>query len=153
MRRWWCWTKQESFVWRVTRFGWDEEDRPLCDGERLGKAIFISKLERTILMEEICWRQISRVLWLQEDDKCNLFHWVAYSNRRIISTDFYLVDGVVVSFNSIVISHNLYTKQFTWRSKLDDFPFATLEKEETLGFERPFEENRVWERVRALEWW
>lgn len=75
----------------------------MYDGERLGKAMLISKLERMILMEEICWRQISRVLWLQESDKCKFFHRVAYSNRRIFSIDSFSVDGIV-SFYSVVIS-------------------------------------------------
>jgi len=35
----------------------------------LKKAEVIKELERCILMEEVSWRQKSRVLWLKEGDK------------------------------------------------------------------------------------
>jgi len=46
-----------------------EEGRALGGEELLKKAEVIKELERCILMEEVSWRQKSRVLWLKEGDK------------------------------------------------------------------------------------
>jgi hypothetical protein len=47
-----------------------EEDRALGVEERMKKVEVLSELERSTLMEEVCWRQKFRVLWLREGDKC-----------------------------------------------------------------------------------
>ena len=39
-----------------------EETRPLSDVEKLEKEQLTSKLEKTTLLEEICWRQKSQIL-------------------------------------------------------------------------------------------
>jgi len=46
-----------------------EKGRALGGEEPLKKAEVIKELERCILMEEVSWRQKSRVLWLKEGDK------------------------------------------------------------------------------------
>ena len=46
-------------------------------------------------LEETCWRQKSRVLWLQEgDDNTKFFHRMANSNRRRNYVNGLEVDGV-----------------------------------------------------------
>jgi hypothetical protein len=62
------------------------------------KAEIVSELERSTLMEEVSWRQKSRVLWLREGDKCTkFFHIMANSNRRRNTIDSLLIDGTIPS--------------------------------------------------------
>jgi hypothetical protein len=50
-----------------------EEERALCEEEKLRKDKIISDLEMAITLEEISWMQKSRALWLREWDKCTSF--------------------------------------------------------------------------------
>lgn len=64
-------------------------------------------LERTNLMEEICWRQKLRALWLKEGAKClKYIHWMANSHRRNNSINSFYVDGVI-SLDPLVISNHV----------------------------------------------
>ena len=56
------------------------------------------ELEKTSLLEEICWRQKSRVLCIREGDKnTKFFHRIANSHRRFNSIDRLMVDGELSS--------------------------------------------------------
>jgi hypothetical protein len=47
-------------------------------------------------MEEMSWRQKSRVLWLSKDDKfTKIFHKMANSNRRKNSIDSLLIGNTI----------------------------------------------------------
>jgi len=64
--------------------------------EKLEKDKLCIEIEKTILLEEISWRQKSRVLWLREgDNNTKLLLRMANSNRR--SNESLLVDGVLSS--------------------------------------------------------
>jgi hypothetical protein len=73
-----------------------EVERGLDSEDLLRRSSIASELERTILQEEISWRQKSRVLWLQAGDKCTkFFHQIANSNRRSNSIESLSVNGSV----------------------------------------------------------
>jgi len=56
---------------------------PLTNEEILEKDWLHTKLEKVTLMEEICWRQKSKALWIREGDRnSKLFHRTANSHRR-----------------------------------------------------------------------
>jgi hypothetical protein len=62
-----------------------ETKRALDPEKKLSKSLISSDLEKITLQEEISLRQKSRVLWLEEGDKCTkFFHRLANSNRRSI---------------------------------------------------------------------
>jgi hypothetical protein len=75
-----------------------EGSRALVDGELLKKSEIVSELERCSLMDEVSWRQKSRVTWLKEGDKCTkLFHSIANSNKRYNSMDSLLIGDSISS--------------------------------------------------------
>jgi len=80
-----------------------EEECGLAPEEKVMKCLVISDLEKTILQEEISWRQKSRVLWLKEGDKCTkYFLCVANSNRRFNSIESLSVNGSVSSVQLVI---------------------------------------------------
>jgi hypothetical protein len=73
-----------------------EEERVLSEEEKLRKDTIINDLGRTTLLEEVSWRQKSRVLWLREGGECTKFFYrVANSNRRNNSIEQLVVNGTV----------------------------------------------------------
>ena len=72
--------------------------RSLTVEERLELDRIRGELEKASLLEEICWRQKSRVLCIREGDRnTKFFHRVANSHRRVNSIDSLMVDGVLSS--------------------------------------------------------
>ena len=52
------------------------------------------ELEKATILEEICWRQKSRVLYVKEGDRnTKIFHRIANSHRMVNSIDRLMVDG------------------------------------------------------------
>lgn len=61
------------------------------------KKAVVDELEKITLMEEILWRQKSRVLWLKEGDECSkFFHCMANFHRRIMQLRLFMM--VITSF-------------------------------------------------------
>jgi hypothetical protein len=61
--------RKTSLAATVKRLDEIEDDRHLSDIEHAQRDQAKAELEKTLLMEEICWRQKSRSLWLKEGDK------------------------------------------------------------------------------------
>ena len=56
------------------------------------------ELEKATLLEEICWRQKSRVLYIRERDlNTKFFHRIANSHRRVNFIDRLMVGGKLSS--------------------------------------------------------
>ena len=71
-----------------------EESRDLTGEEMAQKDKTIEELEKSLLMEEICWRQKSRSLRLREGDRnTRFFHHTTNSHRRHNTIERLAVDG------------------------------------------------------------
>jgi hypothetical protein len=73
-----------------------ESESSLSDEERLRREECKIELEKVVHMEEVSWRQKSRVLWLKEgDNNTKFFHKMANSHRRYNYMERVEVDGAV----------------------------------------------------------
>jgi hypothetical protein len=135
-----------------------EEDRALDSTELTKKGEVSRELEACFLMEEISWRQKSRILWLKEGDKCSKFvHSMANSHRRYNSINSLMIEGNLTS-NQVVISEHIvkfYQKLFEercqWRLRMDGLVFDQILDHEVDWLEREFEEEEVRKVVMAME--
>ena len=134
-----------------------EAERGLSSEEKLRKSLVISELENVVLQEEISWRQKSRILWLNEGDKCTkFFHRVANSNKRYNSIESLSINGSVSSDQSVIREHaahfyeTLFEEQYSWRPSLDNLAFDSLAEDEASSLELPFLEREVFEVVKGM---
>ena len=75
-----------------------KESRNLMEEEKLDLERIQGELEKASLLEEICWRQKSRVLCIRKGDRnTKFFHRIANSNKRFNSIDRLMVDGELSS--------------------------------------------------------
>ena len=98
--------------------------------ERVEMGRIRDELEKANLLEEICWRQKSRVLCVREGDRnTKFFHHIANSHRRVNSIDRLMVDGVLSSDLAAIADcisqfyRQLYFEDVAHRPVLDDVDF------------------------------
>ena len=82
-----------------------EETQPLTAEEKLNQINLRTKIEKLTLLEEISWRQKSRVLHLREGDaSTNFFHRMTDSNRRNNGIESLMVDGILSSDQGRIVN-------------------------------------------------
>jgi hypothetical protein len=135
-----------------------EEVRRLSEEEKERRRLLASDLEASLLQEEISWRQKSRVKWLKEGDKCTkFFHQVANANRRNNSIESLLVNGYSISDPASIGEHvvsyydSLFSEPLSWKPRLDNLEFDSLNGEEASSLEEPFEEREVREVIKGMD--
>ena len=126
-----------------------EESRILTVEEKLDKERIRGELEKMTL-EEISWRQKSRVFCIKEGDRnTKFFHRMANSHRRFNSIDKLMVDGVISSDQGSIVEgitqfyRRLYFENEAHPPVLDDVEFGRISEEDALWLDRPFEEEEV----------
>ena len=68
----------------------------LSDAESCETAVARSEVENLLSLEEISWRQKSRMLWIKEgDNNTKFFHKMANSQRRFNHLSLLELDGVI----------------------------------------------------------
>uniref|UniRef100_A0A2N9I916 Reverse transcriptase domain-containing protein n=1 Tax=Fagus sylvatica TaxID=28930 RepID=A0A2N9I916_FAGSY len=134
-----------------------EESRPLTNEERGQRENLIVGLEKVILMDEISWRQKSRVLWLKEGDKnSSFFHRIANSNRNTNTISQLIINGTTSTNQDEIRDHiaqfyeQLYLEDGHRRPYLDGASFSTISTEEAAWLDRPFEEDEITNFERSL---
>jgi hypothetical protein len=115
------------------------------------------ELEKTLLFEEMSWRQKSRALWLREGDKnTKFFHRVANLHRKFNQIDSLTINGAIsrnyVEIKEHIVQYysNLYFENCSWRPRVEGLSFLSIDAEETIWLERAFEEKEVWDVIRDL---
>jgi hypothetical protein len=94
-----------------------EEESALGVEEKMKKVEVVSELERSTLMEEVSWRQKSRVLWLREGDNCTkFFHIMVNSNRRNNFIDSLLIGGTISTNRIEITAHCLVLSKIIHRT-------------------------------------
>ena len=125
--------------------------RPLLDEEMLGKDRLHIELEKVTLMEEICWRQKSKALWIREGDRNSKFFLrTANSHRRFNTINNLVVKGELTSNPSSIAAcislfyKQLYSENEGQRPLLDEVEFSRISGEDAAWLDRPFEEEEVY---------
>jgi hypothetical protein len=95
-----------------------EESQGLMEEEQVRKSDMIMEMEKTLLFEEVNWRQKSRALWLKEgDNNTKFFHRVANSHRRYNHVGALRINGAMPTDPMEIKEHivnyydTLYTEQ------------------------------------------
>ena len=127
-----------------------EESRGLSAEERIEMGRIREELEKATLLDEICWRQKSRVLCVRKGDKnTKLFHRIANSHWRVNSIDRLMVHGALSSDLAAIADcisqfyRQLYYEDVAHRPILDDVDFSSISVEDASWLDRPFEEEEV----------
>ena len=134
-----------------------EDHHSLFEVEKLEKASLRSELEKAAMLEEISWRQKSRVLYLKEgDSNTRFFHRMANSNRRNNCIENLMIDGALSSNQDRIVDHiehfymNLYSEQQMQRPFPDVLDFPRISGDNAVWLERLFEEAEIFEVIKEF---
>ena len=114
-----------------------EDSRGLSVEETVEVGRIHDELEKSTLLEEICWRQKSRVLCVREGDRnAKIFHGIANSHKSFNSIDRLMVDGEFSSDPTAIADcisqfyRQLYFEDVAHRPVLDDVDFSIISVED-----------------------
>ena len=146
--------KYQKLLQSLHKLETSSERRDLTEDEISVRTRLISDLEKNTYLDEICWRQKSRAMWLKEGDKnTKYFHKVSNSHRRRNSIRHLSINGSLSIDQDAIMTHiscfykQLYTKDTSRRPLLDSLPFALIPFEKATWLERPFEKEEIFNVV------
>ncbi|XP_030958979.1 uncharacterized protein LOC115980926 [Quercus lobata] len=125
----------------------------LSDDEKRDKERIRLEIKRMALLEEISWRQKSRVLWLKEgESNMKFFHQIANSNRGnsigslifcgVLTSDQEVIEEGIVRFYKSFYSENKHIRPHS-----DVLNFSKISEDKASWLERPFEEAEIFRVV------
>ena len=136
-----------------------EETHPLTTEEKLEQVNLCTDIEKLTLLEEISWRQKSRVLHLREGDaNIRFFHRMANSNRRNNGIESLMVDGRLSSDQGMIANcitkflMNLYSDQQVDRPFLEVLVFPMISGDNAEWLDRPFEEAEIFDVIQNFNY-
>jgi hypothetical protein len=135
-----------------------EERGGLSIAERNNRKAVVGELDKLAHLEEISWRQKSRVLQLKEgDNNTKYFHKMANSNRRRNYMHRVEVDGIVhetdkeIRDNVVSFYEDLYQEKESWRPSVDGLDFNSIGAAESSHLERNFDREEVFQVLKELQ--
>ena len=130
----------------------------LTETERVERNEARSQVEQLLSLEEISWRQKSRMLCIKEgDNNTKFFHMMANSHRRSNHQSFLEVDGVIYEDGAEVAAQvvqyykTLYQESEEWRPFVEGLEFDQIGESERGWLERRFEKDEILSVVRDME--
>ena len=149
--------KQEGLWSKLNVLDAKEETRRLTAEEKLFQVNLHTNIEKLTLLEEISWRQKSRVLHLKEGDaNTRFFHRMANSNRKNNGIESLMVNGTLSSNQGMIadcITHffmNLYFEHQVVRPFPNVLVFPMIFGDNADWLERPFEEAEIFDVVQSF---
>ena len=135
-----------------------EGDFGLSDGEKCHRAELRSQMEHLLSLEEISWRQKSKMLCIKEgDNNTKFFHKMANSHRRFNHLKTLEVDGAVFEevseiTNQVVQFYKNLNKEIEgWRPFVEGLEFDRIGNMERVWLERKFEREEILQVVGDLD--
>ena len=120
----------------------------ISDEDRVQRDQLRAEWDSLAHLDEISWRQKSRILWLREgDNNTKFFLKMANSNRRrnriqVIEVDSVsYADEAEIREQMVLFYTNLYQESEVWRPDVDGLPFATIGGENCRLLERNFDKE------------
>ena len=111
-----------------------EGDHGLFEVELGERAVLRSQIQNLLSLEEVSWRQKSRMLCIKEgDNNTKFFHKVANSRRRYNHISMLEVNGVIYEDESEMVDQaiqfykNLYKESEEWRPFVEELEFDQIE--------------------------
>uniref|UniRef100_A0A2N9IM18 Reverse transcriptase domain-containing protein n=1 Tax=Fagus sylvatica TaxID=28930 RepID=A0A2N9IM18_FAGSY len=142
--------KQLQLTAELSQLDEQEERGGLSTAERNNRKAVVGELDKLAHLEEIFWRQKSRVLWLKEgDNNTKYFHKIANSNRRRNYMHKVEVDGIIhetekeIRDNVVSFYEDLYQEKESWRPSVDGLDFHSIGAAESSHLERKFDREEV----------
>ena len=130
----------------------------LTETERVERNEARSQVEQLLSLEEISWRQKSRMLCIKEgDNNTKFFHMMANSHRRSNHLSFLEVDGVIYEDGAEVAAQvvqyykTLYQESEEWKPFVEGLEFDEIGESEKGWLERRFEKDEILLVVRDME--
>ena len=149
--------KQEGLWSKLNVLDAKEETRRLTAEEKLFQVNLHTNIEKLTLLEEISWRQKSRVLHLKKGDaNTRFFHRMANSNRKNNGIESLMVNGTLSSNQGMIadcITHffmNLYFEHQVVRPFPNVLVFPMISGDNADWLERPFEEAEIFDVVQSF---
>ncbi|CAL1352801.1 unnamed protein product [Linum trigynum] len=131
-----------------------EEQGPLADSLLIERTLLKCELEKTLLKEEIIWRQKSREIWLKVGDlNTSYFHRVAQNNLRRNKIQNIKVNGVWVDTKEDLQSafRDHFQGRFLEEKQARPFPkgyrTGLIDAEENYRLSVPFTEAEIWKAI------
>lgn len=151
-------SKKKACLENIQRWDSQEGEMGLDSSDVVDRREAQRDLERILEMEEILWRQKSRVQWLKEGDQnTKFFHKMASIKRSINHIHCLKVgDEMVEDVEDIKTQmEDYFINQFgehrPLRPKVDGLPLPRLGEDQVVWLERPFDEEEVKKAVWLLD--